>query len=171
MGLMIILLLFVSGLTVLSQERHTAAGIDLCGIVCSRIGIDLEYRINSHWSANGFISFQHNWFNREKSPTEREHTSSFTQDKATPSTNRHGTHCEHITASYWPMQVYKGFFISTGLQHNDSQGMDGLIGIGYSMNIWQDIHIKASYFTPILQSADNGPAGTEGLRLQLCYNF
>ena len=170
MGLMIILLLLAGALTVLCQERHIAAGIDLCGLACSRIGIDLEYRISSHWSANGSISFQHDWFNREKSKIEMEHISSFPHAETTPSTDRQGTHCEHITANYWPIQVYKGIFISTGLQHKNDHSVDGLIGIGYCMSICSGISLKASYFTPILDIKKT-PCISEGLRLHLCYTF
>ena len=167
---MIILLFFAGGLTTLGQEKHIVAGIELCGLTRSRTGIDLDYGINSHWSVNGFISFQHDWFNRKISSTELEHTSSFSHNKATTSTDAQESHCEHIAASYWPLQVHKGLFISTGLQHKNNLGIDGLIGIGYSMNIWSNIHLKACYFTPILRDKD-WSAVSEGLRLHLCYTF
>ena len=170
MCLMTILLLFAGWLTASGQEKHITTGIELSGLAFSRIGIDLEYAVSSHWSANGFISFKQSWFNRKKSSTELEHTGSFSQSEPAVLTDRADSHCEHIAANYWPLQVSRGFFISTGLQQRNSQGIDGLIGIGYCMNIWSCISIKASYFTPILNITEWSIV-SDGLRLHLCYTF
>lgn len=170
MAFTILLLLLAGKLAVLSQERHITAGVELIGLAQSCAGIDLEFGISSHWSVTGFMSFHHRWFNRKKNEIELDHLNSFSHDEATSSKCEY-THSGHIAASFWPRHPNEGIFISSGLHYNDSKGLDGLIGIGYCMRIWHDIHLKASYFTPILQSVDGALAGADGLRLCLCYTF
>lgn len=170
MGLAIMLLLLAGNLTTWCQERHIAAGLEICSLARGCAGVDFEYGFSSHWSVRSTVSLRYRDFISTHTALEEEHDSDFPH-VVQAAEQAADFHREQISINFWPGSPHVGLFISTGIRYGNLSGFDALMGIGYSMRIWKGLHIKAGYHTPLLQAIGGGIDASECLALSLCFTL
>lgn len=152
-------------LPVIAQEHRSL--ISLCMDPINRpefLKTTISYQISRHWSAGGSIRIGIPEL-RTSSDEEESHEEEFSPEEI--SSKGKGTQNAAITFEYWPDIPYRGPFISFGARCSFEGTVEGIIRMGYIMNIYRQISVMVCYEKSIGRKLTDN----EGIGLGLCINF
>ena len=76
-----------------------------------------------------------------------------------------------LKIKYWVNETFNGGYIMAGCRFGDRRGLDGTIGMGYSIRIWKGLRWSVSYEFDLRRSyLTQSPKGN-GLGLTLSYTY
>ena len=150
----------------------TEIGLDL-GAVIGRgeIRFNIGRQFSGHWSLEGTHTLRPGMLRKDRNPDEDAH---YSEVEDTGSGTRTEPYClmeGGIKVKYWMTETYKGGYIMTGCRLGDGRGIDGTVGLGYSIRIWKGWRCTLSCEIDIRRShIQQKPAG-DGLGFTISYTY
>lgn len=166
---MALLLTYASILSGLCQEKRCLAWIELSSFLRGSVECGISYSFDRHWSINGEVALSYKRIIKVKSELELSHKNEFSQAASPPYDN--DVHTERMTFNYWPVEAFKGFSISAGIQNGNNSGIDFTTGVGYMFSIWKDIHGSVALNIPLNASFTEGILHSKNIKIGLYYRF
>jgi hypothetical protein len=125
--------------------------------------------MSEHWSISASVGANMKMLQKRKSMIEEEHNSEF-PDGIYPKRRKY-MHREHIYLCYWPTHIFKGFYISLGGEHRDTDGLDATVGMGYMFNIWKGLNGALAYDIGIIKATENEKLSISDLKVGISWTF
>ena len=166
---MALLFAYMSLLTGQSQHKKCMAGIDIPSILQGSAEINISYRINSHWSTTGEVSFPYGSYLKGPSILEKEHDAEFSSGHNIPQVS--DVHCERLIFSFWTKETFHGPYISIGIQSGSRSGTEIVNEAGIAVPVWKNINISTALRTHLIQSIVSGSLSTDNLKISINYTF
>ena len=148
---------------------QTNINIDLHSLLRTELNLTIGQRMSEHWSISASVGANMKMLQKRKSMIEEEHNSEF-PDGIYPE-HRKYMHREHIYLCYWPTHIFKGFYISLGGEHRDTDGLDATVGMGYMFNIWKGLNGALAYDVGIIKATENEKLSISDLKVGISWTF
>ena len=149
------------------QEKSCMVGVDLVSFTHGSACIDVSYGFNEHWSATGEASVSFERLMRKKSALEQEHDAEFTSTSSLPLTSHHIR--SNAIISYWPSSVFRGPYISVGIQKDIST--DIITEAGYIIPIWKGISLSTALRVPLIHAMNQEDRNANNIRVSILYRY
>lgn len=164
----IILALAASTILCRGQEGKLMVGADLIKPFRKSANIYMEYSFTSHWSVTGEINIY--CINRtgEMSDMEKTHTDDLGKvifkipDSCT---------METVSVRLWPEESFTGLSLGLGVRHQWNQGMDVIMGAGYTFRIWRRLMAEVRYSVGMREIIESDKTTFDRIGLKICYLF
>lgn len=142
-------------------------GIDISSAIRKEsIRIILGHAVGNYWSVSAASDISMSTLIRNMEKEETDHREEFEDISSEAGPLYSGS----AAIRFWPDNVYKGIFLSTGIRHYHKKGLECMIGAGYQMKLINGLSFFISLEKNMTGSADTRrQEGT--ISVGLCWIF
>ena len=150
----------------------TEIGVDIGAVINQgALGIHVGHRITKQWSLEGTHTLMAARLIRKPDKDEEVHYGEVDSYALTARTDTTRLMSGGISLKYWFNETYKGGFIMIGGRYGGLGGADGILGIGYSINLWKGMTCAISYEIDLRGSAIREKPAGKGIGFTLSYTY
>ena len=147
-------------------------GLDLGAIISSgEIRFNAGRQFSGHWSLEGTHTLRLSMLVKGRNTDEEVHYSEFEDIGTSAQTEPDDLMTGGLKVKYWISETYKGGFIMAGCRLGDKRGIDGTVGLGYSIRIWQGWRCTLSCEMDIRRSHIQQRLVGDGLGFTISYTY
>lgn len=143
-------------------------GTDLIMPFRKSADIYMQYSFTSHWSAAGEVNIY--FINRSVGTSDMEQTHI---DDLEKEIFKIPDSCamETVSILFWPGESFTGPSLGLGVRHRWEQGMDVIMGAGYTFRIWKGLMAEVRYSVGMREIIENNKTTFDSIGLKICYLF
>lgn len=150
----------------------TEIGLDIGAVICRKeLCLTVGREFAPHWSLEGYHTFVFGRLTKGRNEEEEMHDSILSTEDLSSVEISDDLISGGLRVRYWIKETYKGGYFMAGCRLGDRKGVDGTIGLGYSIQIWNGMRCSISYDIDLRRSSLHKSPKGNGLGITISYTY